>query len=100
MHRILRAALGHVTVQAGGGRARAFDAGRSLRMNGLVTTLADRHIVADSRFSARNVVRVVTRRARHLASEETGGLAQAVWRTGNLELVFLHATRMVEVDEG
>src|SRR5436309_2986423 len=99
MNRIIGAALGHVTVQAGGAGSRALDERRRLLMDVVVTALAGRHIVSDRLFSTRNVVRIVTRRACHLAALETGRLAQSIRGASNLELVVVDAWRLIEIDE-
>jgi hypothetical protein len=71
MDRIIGSPLRHVTVEAGGGGCHTLQSRRRRVMDVIVTTLANRYIVANGLLSAWDVMRIVTCGACHLALEKT-----------------------------
>src|SRR5687768_5752738 len=98
MNRVLRATLRHVAVDA--------SAFASLRRGKLtpvyigMATFTDRDVVLCRRPASRNIVRIVTRDARHLALLKTRRLPETVAGAVDLELVVVTGSRrVIEVDD-
>jgi hypothetical protein len=83
---VFRSPLRHVAVEHVRAAAHCRPAGRR-RDAGVCAALADRDVTLHGLGAARDVVRVVTRDARHLAALKARRLAQAVRAAGDLELV-------------
>ena len=92
--------LRHMAVDAG--RTRACTSDRALRRGALlVAAPAHRNMTLNCLGTARNIVRVVAREARHPAALEARRLAQPVGAAGDLELVIAARLprRMIEMNE-